>query len=161
MALNFDEKDLKILRLLQRNCRLSYKEVANAIGLPVTTAFARIKRLEEIGLIKGYKAVLNARKLNRGTTAFILASFSYRLKGEGGEVLLSQRDVAREIANFPEVQEVHIIAGDWDLLIKVKDVDIDAIGRFVIDKLRLVKGIEKTLTCVVFSTEKETSDIAV
>ena len=67
--------------------------------------------------------------------------------------------MAKEIAKFPEVQEVHIITGDWDLLIKVKAEDVEAIGKFVIDKLRLVKGIEKTLTCVVFETEKETTEI--
>ena len=54
---------------------------------------------------------------------------------------------------------MHIITGDWDLLIKVKAKNVEAIGKFVIDKLRLVKGIEKTLTCVVFETEKETTEI--
>ena len=73
--------------------------------------------------------------------------------------LLSQRELAREIAKFPEVQEVHIITDDWDLLIKVKAENVEAIGKFVIYKLRLVKGIEKTLTCVVFETEKETTEI--
>ena len=66
---------------------------------------------------------------------------------------------SKEIAKFAEVQEVHIITGDWDLLIKVKAENVEAIGKFVIDKLRLVKGIEKTLTCVVFETEKETTEI--
>jgi DNA-binding Lrp family transcriptional regulator len=57
------------------------------------------------------------------------------------------------------VQEVHIITGDWDILIKVRERDVDTIGKFVIDRLRAVKGVEKTLTCVVFETEKETTDI--
>jgi DNA-binding Lrp family transcriptional regulator len=54
---------------------------------------------------------------------------------------------------------VHIITGDWDLLIKVKEADVGSIGKLVIDRLRLVKGIEKTLTCMVFETLKETTDI--
>jgi DNA-binding Lrp family transcriptional regulator len=65
----------------------------------------------------------------------------------------------RSIAKFPEVQEAHIITGDWDILIKVKEKEVAAIGQFVIDKLRLVEGIEKTLTCMVFETEKETTNI--
>jgi DNA-binding Lrp family transcriptional regulator len=158
MEPRLDEKDLDILDLLQKNCRMTTKEIAQTIESPVTTVFAKMKRMQELGVIKDYKAVLNAQKLNKGTTAFILASFSYRLKGGAS---LSQRKIAKEIATFPEVQEVHIITGDWDILIKVKERDVETIGKFVIDKLRFVKGIEKTLTCMVFETEKETTDIVV
>lgn len=156
MERRLNEKDLGILDLLQKNCRMTAKEIAQTIDSPVTTVFAKMKRMQELGVIKNYKAVLNAQKLNRGTTAFILASFSYRLKEEAS---LSQRKIAKEIAIFQEVQEVHIITGDWDILIKVKEKDVESIGKFVIDKLRFVKGIEKTLTCMVFETEKETTDI--
>jgi DNA-binding Lrp family transcriptional regulator len=151
-----DDRDLKILRLLQENCRMTAREIARKLGSPITTVFAKIKRMEKLGIIKGYKAVLDAKKLQKSATAFILASFSYRLEGEE---LLSQREIMRQIAGFPEVQEVHIITGDWDLLIKVREKDVDAIGNFVIDRLRTVKGIEKTLTCMVFETGKETTDI--
>jgi len=156
MKHGLDEKDLKILGLLQKNCKMTSKDIAKTIDSPVTTVFAKVKKMEELGIIKDYKAVLDAKKLDKGTTAFILASFSYRLK-EGA--LLSQRKIAKEIAMFSEVQEVHIITGDWDILIKLKEKDVGAIGKFVIDKLRMVEGIEKTLTCMVFETEKETTDI--
>jgi len=156
MEPKLDNKDLQILGLLQKNCKMTAKDIAKLIDSPVTTVFAKMKRMEELGIIKDYKAVLDAQKLNKGTTTFILASVSYRLK-EGGP--LSQRKIAKEIAKFPEVQEVHIITGDWDILIKVKEKDVGTIGEFVIDKLRMVKGIEKTLTCMVFETEKETTDI--
>ena len=112
--------------------------------------------MEQKGIVKEYRAILNEKKLGKATTAFILASFSYRTQNKE---LLSQRELAREIAKFPEVQEVHIITGDWDLLIKVKAENVEAIGKLVIDKLRLIKGIKKTLTCVVFETEKETTEI--
>lgn len=153
-----DEKDLAILALLQKNCRMTAKEIARKVGSPITTVFAKIKRMEQQEIIKEYKAVLDSKKLNFGATAFILASFSYRAN-RNGETQLSQRIIAKKIAKFPEVQEVHIISGDWDILIKVKERDVDAIGNFVIDKLRTVKGVEKTLTCMVFDTQKETTDI--
>ena len=89
----------------------------------------------------------------------ILASITYRMPGV--EEPLDQRQIAREVARFPEVLEVHIITGDWDILIKVKERDVAAIGRFVVDKLRNVRGIEKTLTCMVFDTAKETLDIPI
>ncbi|MEM3823925.1 MAG: Lrp/AsnC family transcriptional regulator [Candidatus Bathyarchaeia archaeon] len=155
METKLDEKDLAILALLQENCRMTAREIAQKIGSPITTVFAKIKRMEQLEIIKEYRAILNHKKLDFGVTAFILASFSYRTDKE--EAPLSQRAIAEQISKFPEVQEVHIISGDWDILIKVKEKDVDAIGKFVVDKLRAVKGIEKTLTCMVFDTLKETT----
>jgi DNA-binding Lrp family transcriptional regulator len=115
--------------------------------------------MEELGVIKEYRAIVAPEKLSAGTAAFILASVSYRSKSD--DVPVSQRVVAEEIARFPEVQEVHIITGDWDLLVKLRAENVDAIGKFVVDKLRLIKGLEKTLTCMVFETVKETTEVAV
>jgi len=159
MEQKLDEKDLAILSLIQSNCKLTAREIARKIDSPITTVFVKIKRMEEMGIIKNYRAILNAQKLSSGTTAFILASVSYRTKDN--TTLISQREIANEIAKFPEVQEVHIITGDWDLLIKLKAENVDVIGKFVIDRLRLVKGIEKTLTCMVFETCKETTEIPI
>jgi DNA-binding Lrp family transcriptional regulator len=129
------------------------------VNAPVTTVFAKTRRMEELGIIREYRAVLSPEKLNAGTAAFILASVSYTAKSDTQPV--SQRRVAEEIAKLPEVQEVHIITGDWDLLIKLRAESVEAVGKIVIDKLRLVKGIEKTLTCMVFETVKETTKIPV
>lgn len=155
MLRELDEKDLAILYLLQKNCRMTAREIAKIIDSPITTVFAKIKRMEKQKIIKEYRAVLDSPKLEVGATAFVLASFSYR----NGETFLSQREIAEQIAKFPEVQEVHIISGDWDILIKIKEKDVNSIGKFVIDKLRAVRGIEKTLTCMVFATQKETTEI--
>ena len=157
MQPKLDQKDTAILTLVQRNCRLTAREIAGKINSPITTVFAKIKRMENLGIIKEYRAVLDPKKLDCGTTAFILASVTYGVRNE--EKPFSQRDKAAEIAKFPEVQEVHIITGDWDLLIKLRTENVDSIGRFVIDKLRFVRGIEKTLTCMVFETCKETTEI--
>ncbi|MCD6243242.1 Lrp/AsnC family transcriptional regulator [Candidatus Bathyarchaeota archaeon] len=156
MQHQLDKKDIQILRLIQRNCKLTTRDIAKQINTPITTVFTRIKKMERSGIIREYRAILDPKKLGKSTTAFILASFTYRTPNRE---TLSQRQLAKEIAKFAEVQEVHIITGDWDLLIKVKAENVEAIGKFVIDKLRLVKGIEKTLTCVVFETEKETTEI--
>jgi Lrp/AsnC family leucine-responsive transcriptional regulator len=158
MEVKLDEKDLAILALIQENSKLTAKQIAKKVNAPVTTVFAKTKRMEEQGIIKGYRAVLRSEKLGSGTTAFIFASVYYTAKADGASV--SQREVAEEIAKFPEVQEVHIITGDWDLLVKLKAKSVDAVGKFVVDKLRLIKGLEKTLTCMVFETVKETTAIA-
>ena len=153
--MSLDSGDVKILRIVQENCRLTARQISDRTGLPVTTVFAKIKRAERLGLVKGYNAVLDATKLGASTTAFIFASFAYKNE----EKATSQRKVCKEIGDFPEVQEVHIISGEWDILIKVKVRDVDSVGKFVVDKLRLVRGIEKTLTCLVFESEKESTVI--
>ncbi len=150
MEVRLDEKDIKILEELQKNCRIPARELAKKLGSPITTVYARIKRLERLGVIKGYTAALNPFKLGFHTTAFILISYSTNERK-------SQRDVAREIAELPEVQEVHIVTGDWDILVKVKVRDVEELGKFVVDKLRSIEGVGKTLTSVVLSTEKETA----
>ena len=154
---SLDERDLKILKLMQKNCRMTAKEIAKKIDSPITTVYAKIKRMEELGIIRQYKAILDSKKLDKGTTAFILASFAYRPGGR--EKPLSQRHVAKQIATFPEVQEVHIITGGWDILIKVKADHVATLGKLVMDKLRMVEGVENTLSCIVYETVKETTDV--
>lgn len=157
MKVKLDEKDLSILASIQENSKLTAKQIARKINAPITTVFAKMKRMEELDVITGYRAILSPEKLNSSTVAFILASVSYRVKDD--QIPVSQRVVAEEIAKFPEVQEVQIIAGDWDLLVKLRTESVDAAGKFVVDKLRLIRGLEKTLTCMVFETVKETTKI--
>ncbi|MGZ4851273.1 MAG: Lrp/AsnC family transcriptional regulator [Candidatus Bathyarchaeia archaeon] len=157
MSSKLDEKDLAILQIIQENSKLTAKQIAKKISSPITTVFAKTKRMEELGVIKQYRAILAPEKLNLGTAAFILASVSYRTKND--DIPVSQRDVAEEIARLPEVQEVYIITGDWDLLVKLRAENVDAVGKFVVDKLRLIKGLEKSLTCMVFETVKETTSL--
>ena len=158
MSLKLDEKDLAILTIIQENSKLTANQIAKKINTPITTVFAKIKRMEEMGVIRQYRAILSAEKLNLGTAAFILASVSYNAKNED-QTPISQRQVAEEIARFAEVQEVHIITGDWDILVKLRAENVEAIGKFVVDKLRLIKGLDKTLTCMVFETMKESTSL--
>jgi len=150
-----DSGDMKILRIIQENCRLTAREISDRTGLPVTTVFAKIKRIERLRLVKGYHAILKAEELGASTTAFVFASFAYKSE----EKIVSQREVAKEIASSPDVQEVHIISGEWDILIKLKAKNVDSVGKYVVNKLRLVKGIVKTFTFFVFETEKESTAI--
>ena len=156
MPAKLDEKDQAILLLIQENSKLTANQIAKKINIPLTTVFAKIKRLEDQGIIKQYRAILDPQKLNLGTTAFILASVSY---SKNDEPQITQRDVAEEIAQLREVQEVHIITGDWDLLVKLRAENVEAIGKFVVDKLRRIKGLDKTLTCMVFETIKESTSL--
>jgi DNA-binding Lrp family transcriptional regulator len=156
-TVTLDEKDRDILGLLMEDAKMSAKDISIRIESPITTVYSRIKRLEDTGVIRGYKPILDAGKLGRPTTAFIFVSFTYRPPGADKD--LNQREVAKIVGKYPEVQEVHIITGDWDFLIKVKEKDVNAVGRFVVDKLRTVPGISKTLTIMVFDPVKESMDV--
>lgn len=156
-TVTLDEKDRDILGLLMDDAKMSAKDISIRIESPITTVYSRIKRLEDTGVIRGYKPILDAGKLGRPTTAFIFVSFTYRPPGADKD--LNQREVAKIVGKYPEVQEVHIITGDWDFLIKVKEKDVNAVGRFVVDKLRTVPGISKTLTIMVFDPVKESMDV--
>ncbi len=156
-TVTLDEKDRDILGLLMEDAKMSAKDISIRIESPITTVYSRIKRLEDTGVIRGYKPILDAGKLGRPTTAFIFVSFTYRPSGADKD--LNQREVAKIVGKYPEVQEVHIITGDWDFLIKVKEKDVNAVGRFVVDKLRTVPGISKTLTIMVFDPVKESMDV--
>jgi Lrp/AsnC family leucine-responsive transcriptional regulator len=156
-SFSLDEKDREILKMLMEDAKAPAKDISAKIDSPITTVYSRIKRLEDAGVIKGYKPILDAAKLGRPTTAFIFVSFMYRPPGADKD--LDQREVAKRVGKFPEVQEVHITTGDWDFLIKVKESDVNAVGRFVVDKLRMVPGISKTLTVMVFDSVKESVDV--
>jgi len=152
--MKLNTKDREILRLIQKDAKLTAREIARKIRSPITTVFAKIKRMEKEGIIKYYTAVLDNKKLDKPVTAFVFASFS---KAEN----ISQRQVVKEIARLPEVQEVHMITGDWDILLKVKERDLENVGRFVVDHLRIMKGIEKTLTTLALDSEKESTEILI
>ncbi|MEM2922449.1 MAG: Lrp/AsnC family transcriptional regulator [Candidatus Bathyarchaeia archaeon] len=147
---DLDQKDIEILKILSADAKLTTKEVARRLQSPVSTVFSRIKRLEKEGIIKKYVALLDPRKFGKETIAFVLVSFSTQ-----GQSSISQREVAKRIAEFPEVQEAHIITGDWDILLKVRVSNVEELGNFVVDKLRSIRGISKTVTSLVLSTEKE------
>ncbi|NJE11848.1 Lrp/AsnC family transcriptional regulator [Thermococcus sp. LS2] len=143
-----DRIDLRLLEELKENARENIATLSKKLGIPRTTVHYRIKKLVEEGIIERFTIKPNYKKLNLGTTAFILA----RYDPDSG---LSQREVAERVANIKGVYEVHIIAGEWDLLIKVRAPSAEDIGKIVIDKLREIKGIDQTVTMVSFVTVKE------
>lgn len=144
-----ESKDAKILGLLKSNARLSVRSIAKQLSVPPTTVHSRIKKMEKDGVIRGYTTVLDDGRLGIGAKAFVFISLYSRSKKSSLEFIMN------EIAKFPEVQEICAISGDWDILVKLKGKTTDDIGRFVIKNLRKIKGVEKTVTSIVFNTQKE------
>ena len=143
-----DGKDQKIIEVLKNNSRASTNEIWQKTGIPQTTVHNRMKRLKDQGIIESFTIKLNKKKIGRGLLAYILCTVSYRTtKGEK----ISQVDVAKRVKALDEVEEVSIVTGEIDLIVKVAMKDVDALNDFVIKKLRDIEGVEKTVTSVVLS----------
>ena len=141
-------KDEAIIRKLRIDSSVPVSELASELQLPRTTVQERIKRLVQSGIIKRFTLQLDYSKVGKPVTAFILVSF---LAGSG----VSQREAAEKIAEIDDVFEVHVISGDWDIIAKARGESIQSIGELVLDRIRNVKGVERTLTCTSFVTIKE------
>ena len=154
IALKLDKIDFQVLAMIQRDSKPSITEIARLLGVPVTTVYSKIRKLEKARVIQGYRAVLDGKKLGTPVSAFIFASVTY-----GAQSYDMDRAVARQVSRFSEVQEVHLVSGPWDFIIKLRSRDVESVGRFLAEKLRSVKGIDRTETCLVFETTKETTEI--
>ena len=148
MVSPLDATDMRLLRELKENARENIASLSKKLGIPRTTVHYRIKKLVDEGIIEKFTVKPNYKKLNLGTTAFILA----RYDPDSG---LSQREVADRVAALEGVYEVHIVAGEWDLLIKVRAPNAEEVGKIVVDRLREIKGVGQTVTMVSFVTVKE------
>lgn len=148
MSIMIDKKDKLILDELKKNARNSTKNISKKVKIPRVTVHDRIKKMEEKGIIKHYTTVPDYKKIGLQSKAFIFVSFLTNTE-------LSQRELATKISKITGVYEVHIISGEYDLLIKVRGESLEDIGRLVVDKLRELKGVDSTLTCACFETIKE------
>jgi DNA-binding Lrp family transcriptional regulator len=149
MRQEIDEKDQKILDELLEDASQRVTELAAKLKMPRTTVQERIKRLRKLGVIKKFTIQIDYSKLGKPATAFILISFQ--------QGAVSQKKLAQEIAKLPEVVEAYLITGEWDILVKVRSDSMQSVGSLVVDKLRMMEGVGKTMTCVSFAAVKESA----
>ena len=142
-----DEKDWAIIDILRRNARTSNSDIGRELNVSEGTVRKRIQKLLDEGAIKKFTVVPDYEAIGLPTVGFIYISFD----AASGK---SQREIASKISGFPEVEEVYIIAGEWDMLIKVRAKSVEEVGNFVLDRLRTVPGVERTETVTVFSIVK-------
>ncbi len=142
------DKESRILALLKENSRMTTKEMSKELEMPQTTIHNRIKKLTQNGIIKRFTIEIDGKKIGKGLDAYILCTVSYRsTRGEK----INQIEVAQTIKELPEVEEVSIVTGDNDMIVKVAVKDVDALNDFVIFSLRDIEGVERTVTSVVLS----------
>jgi len=145
-----DEKDARILELLQADGRVTNVELARAVELTPSATLERVRKLEERGLIKGYMALLDPHALGLGLVAFIFVRVDER-----DDVVGRSEKTAEALAGLPSVQEVHHLAGEDCFLVKVRARDTDDLYRILRDDFGRFKAIRGTRTTIVLKTVKE------
>jgi len=151
-----DEKDAKILEILQREGRTTNVELARAVELTPSSTLERVRKLEERGLIRGYTAILDPHALGLGLVAYIFVRVDDR-----DDVLGRSETTAEALAGLPSVQELHHLAGEDCFLIKVRARDTDDLYRILRDEFGKFKTIRSTRTTSVLKAVKESAQLPV
>ena len=154
MGVALDRIDREILRLLRTDGRMSVAAIAKAVRLSGPAVHERIRKLEQQGVIQGYTAVLSPEALDRPHVAFVLVTLR-----EGNEFVADEPIVERICAE-PDVLEFHRVAGEDCYLIKIRTAtnkDLEEILR----RIRSMRGVARTRTTIVLSTELERPTIEV
>ena len=145
-----DQIDYKLIELLQRNARMTQMEMASAVGLSQPAVAERMRKLEQEGIIRGYAARVNARKLGKDISAFIGVSVEHPRYNAG---------FAKKILALPDVLECHRVTGSDSYLLKVVTENTESLDRLISNLLRVIPGVTRTLTSIVTSSIKEGSHI--
>lgn len=145
---NMDEKDWKILEMLENNAKLSNSQIAKKTTIPITTVHNRIKRMESEGIIKQYTIKLDYEKINKPILAIILIEVNYNTAGKNK---ISQSEVAKAIKKIG-AQTVDIVTGGTDIVIKMRTKSVQELNEFITNKLRNIEGVDKTQTLIVLES---------
>ena len=145
---DIDQFDLKILRELSVNGRISVAALATRIGLSKTPSLARMRRLEARGYITGYRAMIDPAKVGLGHIAFV----EVRLSNTTDAALNAFNAAVRKLA---EVEQCHMIAGGFDYLLKVRTGDIAAYRRVLGEKISALPHVAHSSTYVAMEAVKD------
>ena len=145
---DLDGYDEAILRELAADGRMAVTELARRIGLSKSPTQARLKRLEETGIITGYRALLDPVKLGRAHVAFVEVRLS-----DTREAALQAFN--RAVRSIPEIEECHMIASRFDYLLKVRTADIQDYRRILGERISALPHVAQTSTYVAMEAVKD------
>jgi len=146
--------DRNILRILQKDGRISYTDLARKVGLSVTPCIERVKRLEKNGYIKGYSATLNPELLDAELVVFV----QIRLNHTSQENFEEFRDSVMSLQN---VQSCFLVSGNYDYLIKARVADMSAYRELLGSSILKLPAVQESTSYVVMEELKETLDLPI
>ena len=147
-----DRIDLKILRELQDNGRISNIDLSRRVNLSPAPCLARVRRLEKTGYITGYKAELNPEFLGLSLLVFV----EITLDRTTPDVFEKFKQAVQDV---PEIEECHMVAGGFDYLVKVRSSDMDAYRKILGEKIAVIPGVLQTHTYVVMEQVKRSGEL--
>ncbi len=142
-----DKKDLQILEVVKNHAKWTTHHISKKTLIPVTTVHNRIKKMERMGIIKGYTAILDYKKLGKAISAFIVVDVESENQAKRAEEIL------REVERFREVHEAYAVTGEHDLIIRVSVEDTGKLNDFIV-KVDDIDGVEKARTFVILHGEE-------
>ena len=154
MGFEADQSDLKLLRVLQKRCRGSAQELAEAANMSAATCWRRMRSLEQAGVVLEYSAKLDRRALGFAICAFVHVSIDRTY----AEVV---NDVAEAIRNRPEVLDCYATTGDSDFTLRVVAKDIEDYDRFLEGFLFQLPGVGQVRSSIALRELKNTSELPI
>lgn len=152
LELSLDTKDLAILHLLQKNARITVKEISDTMHLSTTPVHERIKRMEASGVIKQYATLVDHTKVNKGLMVICYVSLKEHSKNAGTKFI-------KLIHELNEVIECYSISGEFDFMLKVVCVDMNGYYDFHVNKLSAFENIGHVQSVFVMGRIKETTNL--
>jgi Lrp/AsnC family leucine-responsive transcriptional regulator len=143
-----DTTDLRILREIQKDARISLVELSRRVNLTKTPCAERLKRLEAEGIITGYFARIDAKAVDAAHVVMV----QVQLQATTAAQLEAFNDAVRR---EPQIQSCHMVAGGFDYLLKVRSRDIDDYRRSLGEVISRLPGVQQTHTYVVMETVKD------
>ena len=143
-----DRRDRDILRILQREGRISNQALAERTHQATTPCWRRVRQLEADGLIRGYGAILDRTRLGYGVMAFVLVSIDSHSEAEAHRF-------EKEVEAMEEVYACYAVTGGADFLLQIVAPDLDAYGEFAMQRIRRLPGIKAMNTMFVLKEMKD------
>ncbi|WAC65299.1 Lrp/AsnC family transcriptional regulator [Agrococcus sp. SL85] len=147
---SLDQVDHALLGILRDDARTTNRELARAVGIAESTAHARVRRLEERGVIAGYEAVVRQARLGRGLQALVHVTLR-----AGARATIP--DFAEKVRALPEVSQLFFLGGVDDFIVHVAVPDSTGLRRFVVDHLSADATVASTRTSIVFEYRRNVS----
>lgn len=146
-----DAVDRKICDVVQRDGRASSAAIAEAAGIPTSTANDRLRRLAANGTIQGWHATLAPARVGADLAAFVLVDMAYEGEADAVETLCTR----------PEVMELHHISGAHSYLMKLRVADMQAMQTFLVEVVKPLAAVQHTETTFALKTHKETAAVCI
>lgn len=148
MRAELDAIDWKILRELQNEGRMTNVELSQRVGISAPPCLRRVKRLEENGIIRGYRALLNTRQLGFDVVAFCLVGLQHQSDAE-------LKTFAERTRNWPIVRRAWMVSGESDFMLHCVANDLGSFQTFVIEELTSAPNVDTVRTALTIKQVKD------